>query len=51
MHTVSGDFDYVYYLFHDQNKDKRIKNSIGGSSEKYILDLIWRDFNVYMKLI
>ncbi len=22
MHTLTGDFDYVYYLFHDQNGDK-----------------------------
>jgi hypothetical protein len=51
MYTVSGDFFFVYYLFHDQNIDKRIKNSINGESERHILDLIWSDFNVYMKII
>lgn len=50
MHTVSKDFDFVYYLFHDQNKDKKIAKSINGVSEKFILDTIWKDFNVLMKI-
>lgn len=27
MHTLSEEFDFVYYLFHDESKDKRIENS------------------------
>ncbi len=49
MHTVSKDFDFVYYLFHDQNKNRKIAESITADSEKFILDTIWKDFNVFMK--
>ena len=51
MHTLSGDFDYVYYLFYDQNKDKKITNSIQFEKESKIIDLIWDEFNVFMKFV
>jgi hypothetical protein len=51
MHTLSGDFHYVYYLFHDQNSDKKIKHSLTNENEKKVINMIWRDFNVYMKFI
>ena len=51
MHTFSEDFDYVYVLFHDENKDKKIEKSINNPSEKKIIDKIWQDFNVYLKFI
>jgi hypothetical protein len=40
MHTLSGDFDYVYYLFFDQNKDKKISKSIENENEAEIIRLI-----------
>ena len=51
MHTLSEDLDYVYFLFHDQNKDKRIKKSISKEKEKSIIDLMWNTFNVRIKII
>ncbi len=51
MHTLCEDFHYVYYLFHDQSKDKRIEKSIINEHEKFILDKMWQDFNVYIKFI
>jgi hypothetical protein len=51
MHTLSGDFDYVYFLFHDQRKDKRIEKSLQKESEKSIIDKMWSDFNLYIKFV
>lgn len=59
MHTLSGEFDYVYYLFHDENKDKRIRNSIINkdgnvkkeTSEHKILEVLKDNFNVFFKII
>jgi hypothetical protein len=53
MHTLSGDFDFVYFLFHDQNKDKRIEKSVKKKKgkEKRIVDLMWNTFNVRIKVI
>jgi len=50
MHTLSGDFDYVYFLFHDQNKDKRIFNSAQDQKERGVIELLWNNFNVFLKL-
>lgn len=51
MHTLSGDFDFVYFLFHDQNKDKRIRKSTSDKKEKSVVDLMWNTFNVWIKII
>ena len=51
MHTLSEDFDYVYVLFHDENKDKRIEKSISNKNESNIIKKIWNEFNVYVKFI
>ena len=51
MHTLSGDFDFVYYLFHDQSRDKKIEKSITGGSEASIIERMWRDFNVLIKFV
>lgn len=50
MHTISGDFDYVYFLFHDQNDDKRIFKSRNGKKEKKTIELLRNSFNVFLKL-
>jgi len=51
MHTMTEDFHYVYYLFHDESKDKRIENSISNEKEKTILERLWSDFNVYIRCV
>ena len=51
MYTMCGDFDYVYYLFHDESKDERIQNSINDKNEKSILENMWQDFNVFIKFV
>jgi hypothetical protein len=51
MHTLSGDFDFVYYLFQDTNKDKRIHESTKESIEKGIIEMMWNRFNVFIKII
>ena len=51
MHTLSGDFDFVYVLFHDENKDKRIEKSIINDTESKIMKKVWKDFNVLTKFI
>ncbi len=51
MHTMTEDFHYVYYLFHDQSKDKRIEKSINNENEKFILDKMWTNFNVFVRFI
>ncbi len=51
MHTMTEDFHYVYFLFHDESKDKRIRKSISNDKEKAILKKLWSDFNVYIKFV
>lgn len=51
MHTLCEDFHFVYYLFHDQSKDKRIQNSISNEMESMIIDKMWQDFNVFIRFV
>ena len=51
MHTLSEDFHFVYYLFHDESKDKRIEKSIKGEKESFIIKRMWDDFNVLIKFV
>ena len=51
MHTLSGEFDYVYVLFHDENADKKIQKSINNQIEKSILETVLRDFNVFVEIV
>jgi hypothetical protein len=51
MHTLSEDFDFVYYLFHDESTDKRIESSIGGGVESTTIERVWREFNVLNKFV
>ncbi len=51
MHTICGDFEYVYFLFHDENKDKKIENSIENKTEKSVIEKMWREFNVFVKFV
>lgn len=49
MHTMSGQFDYVYILFHDENADKKIEKSVNGDIEKNIMNTCEKQFNVFLK--
>lgn len=51
MHTLSEDFDFVYYLFHDESKDKRIEGSIKDETESLVLKKMLDDFNVLIKFV
>lgn len=51
MHTLCGDFDFVYYLFHDERKDKRIEKSITGKTEKTTIERMWQEFNVLIEFV
>ncbi|MBD3616646.1 MAG: hypothetical protein HUJ22_08735 [Gracilimonas sp.] len=51
MHTLCEDFEFVYLLFHDQNKDKRIESSTKNEIEQAVIGKIWSDFNVVIKFI
>ena len=51
MHTLSEDFHYVYYLFHDESNDRRIELSIKNDVESFVIDKMWQDFNVFIKFV
>lgn len=51
MHTLCGEFDFVYLLFQDENKDKDIQKSVKNKIEAYILEKIKTDFNVFVKIV
>lgn len=51
MHTLCGDFDFVYVLFHDQNKGKQLQKSAAQAKEKRVIDNIWNNYNVRMKIV
>jgi hypothetical protein len=51
MHTLCEEFHYVYYLFHDENNDKRIEEAINMDKESYIIEKMWSDFNVLIKFV
>ena len=51
IHTLSEEFDFSYVLFHDESSDKRIKKSIDNSVEKKILNLMLKEFNVFVEII
>jgi hypothetical protein len=51
MHTLTEDFHYVYYLFHDESRDKKIENASKSEKEQKILDQMWANFNVFIKFV
>ena len=51
MHTLAGEFDFVYYLFHDESKDKRIETSVGNETEAFILDTLRDRFNLFIYFV
>ena len=51
MHTMGGEFDFVYCLIHDESKNKKMLNSTKNEKEKTIIQKIREDYNVFMKFI
>lgn len=51
IHTLSGEFDFSYILFHDESPDKKIRNSMNNPTEKAILDLMLKNFNVFVWIV
>jgi hypothetical protein len=51
MHTMGGEFDFVYCLIHDESKNKKMLNSTKNEKEKIIIQKIREDYNVFMKFI
>ena len=51
MHTLSEDFHFVYYLFHDESKDDRIQESVTNDIESLIIEKMWQEFNVFIKFV
>ncbi|MBN2267369.1 MAG: hypothetical protein JW725_03460 [Candidatus Babeliaceae bacterium] len=51
MHTLTEDFDFVYYLFHDQSADKKIEKSLKNEKEKQIIAEMWSKYNVFIRFV
>ena len=51
MHTLSGEFDFVYFLFHDETTDGKIAESCNLPMEKEIIDKMRKDFNVFVEIV
>jgi len=51
MHTMGGEFDFVYCLIHDESQNKKILKSTKNEKEKIITQKIMEDYNVFMKFI
>lgn len=51
LHTVSGRYDFAYFLFHDLNKNKRIMTSNDYRLESSIVSELWDRHNIRIKFI
>ena len=51
VHTLSDEFDFVYCLFHDESKGKKIKKSIGSEAESRVINRMRDDFNLYLRFV
>ena len=49
VHTLSEEFDFVYCLFHDESKGKKIKRSIENHAESAIIKRMRDEFNLYLR--
>jgi hypothetical protein len=51
MHTLCDEFEFVYCLFQDENKKKKILESVKNENEGMILKKLWDDYNVWMEFL
>ena len=48
MHIFSGEYDYVYVLFHDEGPSKKILTSVKNKNEKEFLEKL-KEFNIFVE--
>ncbi len=51
VHTLSGEFDFVYCLFHDESKGKKIRAALGDGIESEIIGKMREEFNLYLRFV
>lgn len=51
IYTLSGEFDFVYFLFIDQTQDKKIERSIDYKLESSIVSEMWDRYNIFFKIV
>jgi len=51
MHTLCEEYHYVYFLFHDESEDKRVWKSVDNQIEAFVIDKIWKEFNVFIRFV
>ena len=51
VHTLSDEFDFVYCLFHDESKGKKIKKSVENNPESAIISRMRDEFNLYLRFV
>jgi len=51
IHTMCEEYDFVYFLFQDESKNKKINESINNKHEKFIIDKMWERNNVMIKFV
>ena len=50
VHTLSGEFDFVYCLSQDESEGKKITKSIENDAENAIITRMPHEFNLYLWL-
>ena len=51
MHTLCGEYDFAYLLFHDETTDGKIAASRDRPLETKIIDKMWKEFNVFIEFV
>lgn len=51
MLTQSGEYDFVYYLFNDQSKKKKIVESLKSKVELKVAKRLWKNNNIRLEVI
>ncbi len=51
VHTLSEEFDFVYCVFHDESKGKKITKSVGNEAESTIIKKMRDEFNLYLRFV
>ena len=51
MHTLCGEYDFAYLLFHDETTDGKIAASRNRPLETQIIDKMWKEFNVFIEFV
>jgi hypothetical protein len=51
VHTLSGEFDFVYCLFQDETPEKAIRKSVEGAVENAVISTMRQHFNLYLRIV